>query len=147
MNYKLKENIQIKLDENRMNPSELERRAGLSASSIRKILLGNSLNPTLDTLSAISEVFNCTIDELIGKRVVSHEKNHAEDLAQDLPWNNDLIKSIINVTCDYLEEKNINKDFGEVIKLVANTYSYYVMKKSTVFDKDFHEWYMQQNLN
>lgn len=129
-----------------MNPSELERRAGLSPSSIRKILLGNSHNPTLETLSAISEVFNCSFDELIGKRIVSEVKDPDETLAKNLPWNNDLIKSIIRATCDYLEENNIRKDFGEVIKLIASTYCYYVMKKNSVFDKDFHEWYMQQNL-
>ena len=129
-----------------MNPSDLERKAGLSVSSVRKILLGSSQNPTLDTLTAIANVFNCSIDELVGKRVFTNNRNDEDELIKDLPWNCDLIKKIIINTCDYIEKNELEKNFEEVINFVAKTYSYCLTKKNGAFDKDFHEWYIQQNL-
>lgn len=63
----LKENILRILDERKMNPSELERRAMLAPSTIRKILLSKSPNPTLKTLLSISRVLGCSIDSLVGR--------------------------------------------------------------------------------
>lgn len=68
-NFLLKDIIQDKLKEHKMNASDLERKAMLAPSSIRKILLGTSKNPTLETLNAICDVFNCSIDELVGRNL------------------------------------------------------------------------------
>lgn len=141
----LKKNIQIKLDENQMNPSDLERKAGLSASSVRKILLGSSQNPTLETLRAIADVFGCSIDDLVGKRVFSND-SYESILFKNLPWNSQLIKAIITATCDHIEKNKLHKTFEEVMVFVAKTYNYCLVKKGGTFDKDFHEWYIQQNL-
>ncbi len=70
----LKDIIKSKLEEYNMNASDLERKAGLAPSSVRKILLGTSQNPTLETLNAICDVFHCSIDELVGREPIS--KNH-----------------------------------------------------------------------
>ena len=69
----LKDIIQSKLEEYHMNASDLERKAGLAPSSIRKILLGTSQNPTLDTLNAICNVFHCSIDELVGRKQINKD--------------------------------------------------------------------------
>lgn len=146
LNYKLKETIQTKLSENRMNTAQLEKQAGLSPSAVRKILIGDSANPRLETLAAIAKVFDCTLDELVGKRIVSLQKNDTVTITQNLAWNQNLIKEIINATCEYIEESEIDKNFDEILDFIAKSYGYYMLKKDGVFDKDFHDWYIRQSL-
>lgn len=145
MSYKLKESIQSKLSEKRMNMAQLEKQAGLAASSVRKILIGDSANPRIETLTAIAKVFDCTLDELVGKRLISHQKNDTLPIAKDIKWNKNLIKQIINATCEYIEESQLNKNFDEIMDFIAKSYSYYMMKKNGEFDKDFHDWYILQS--
>ncbi len=142
----LKHVLQTKLNENKMNPTELEKQAGLSASSVRRILLGNSQNPTLETLIAISNVFGCSIDELIGKRIITKEQGDEIIISDDIVWDNALMKSIFMETFDFICKKNIAPTLKKTINFILETYNFCLLKKNGEFDKAFHEWYIQQKL-
>lgn len=137
--------IQNKLDEFGMNTSELERRAGLSASSVRRILVGSIDNPTVETLSAIAEVFDCSIDELVGQRVRAKGSSH--DLLQIsklLPWNGKLFVDVTNATCDYLDNIKMELTLEQNLKAIIEIYKYCIIQKEGKFDNSFHQWYMQK---
>lgn len=146
-NLKLSESIRIKLEENNMNPSDLERKAGLSSSVIRKILLGSSQNPTLETLDAISNVFDCTIDDLAGR--VDKKPPHKENnlLLKDLIWSSELVKKIINSISSIIDKKNTCINMEDAITIIAEIYNYCVVKKDGKFDESFSEWYVNKKLN
>jgi transcriptional regulator with XRE-family HTH domain len=128
-----------------MTASDLERKAGLSGSSVRKILHGNSQNPTLETLSAIADVFNCSIDELVGKKVIYHLQTEENSfLLKDLRWNKKLIKPIIEFTCEFFSSNENNFSFVEMMHLIMEVYAYCMTKKSGEYDSSFHEWYLQK---
>ena len=142
----LKEILLHKLDENRMKSAELERKAGLSPTSIRKILSAESPNPTLETLMSIANVFQCSLDELVGNCVIRQHPPSEENISRNLKWNSHLMRDIFLSTCDYLEKYRLEKKFGEIITFIAETYNYCVLKKNGAFDREFHEWYIQQKL-
>lgn len=144
MAYQLRQVIQEKLDAHKMNSSDLERKAGLSASSVRKILLGISQNPTLETLKAIATVFNCTLDDLVGRRVVTEQDTNQNYIKKNLTLNPELIIAIIQETIAHDDKTNNQMDFDSFIKFISETYQYCLIKKHGQFDKDFLHWYFTQ---
>lgn len=143
----LKDIIQNKLEEYQMNPSDLERKAGLAPSSIRKILLGTSQNPTLGTLNAISNVFHCSIDELVGRKPINTDKEKLKKAVQhDVEWKSELIQLIVDSTCNFIEENRLSPKFFCVISVISDTYTYCLDKKKGEFDASFHEWHLHKKL-
>lgn len=138
----LKRNLQEKLKEHNMNVNELEKQAGIRNSKIRKILLGYSNNPTVETLLIISKVFCCSIDELIGNDV----KNDDLPLPNDTLWDKHLMRSVFKETFDYICTKNISINFKEIIQCVLEIYNYCLSKNNGEFDKQFFEWYFDKHL-
>lgn len=62
------ENIKKKREEHDLEQQELARRVGVSKSFICAIEQGLRL-PSLGTVVALADTFNCSIDELIGRKV------------------------------------------------------------------------------
>lgn len=145
---KLKEVLQTKLEEFEMTPSDLERKAGLSASSIRKLLNLEAPNPTLETLLAIAEVFKCSIDELVGKRIGNFNDQFSTKLSNlNIVFNGVLMQKIVENTSNYLKKQDIsdnNFKFNDVMNFIVETYNYCVVKKDGQFDENFHEWHIQK---
>lgn len=144
-NTRLKENIKAKLEQYNMNPSDLERKAGLSSSSIRKILLGNSINPTLETLEAISKVFDCSIDDLAGINLKNVD--YSNFLPKRLEWNRHLFEQVVEHVCNIIDENKKEVSFDTVIPIVSEIYNYCVVKKNGIFDESFSEWYITKKLD
>lgn len=66
MSDQLRKNIDLLMTEGRLNAEELSRRTGLPASTIKKIRNHVDSNPTLSTLSPLSQYFSLTISQLVG---------------------------------------------------------------------------------
>lgn len=148
LTQQLKQFIQEKLVSSKMNTSELERKAGLSATSIRKILLGSSQNPTLETLNAIANVFNCSLDELVGRRIIDNDKNLKKlSLKENLPLSTDLLSATLENSISLYKKKEKEITLNEFINFVLETYQYCMLQKNGMFDKEFHDWYFEQTFN
>ncbi|MBA3661090.1 MAG: helix-turn-helix domain-containing protein [Gammaproteobacteria bacterium] len=63
---KLSDNLNILMAKARVNASELARRTGLPASTIKKIRNSDNPNPTLSTLLPLAAFFSITVSQLIG---------------------------------------------------------------------------------
>jgi transcriptional regulator with XRE-family HTH domain len=61
----LAENIQTRLDEQKISVSEFERLAGLKRSVVANILTGKSKNPTIEVVISIANRLGCSIEELL----------------------------------------------------------------------------------
>lgn len=74
----IQENLQTRMEDKDLSPHELERKAGLKESAVRNILSGRSSNPGIESLTAIADTLDCSIDDLVGKteaRKLKSEQN------------------------------------------------------------------------
>lgn len=68
----LAENIQTKLDEQKISVSEFERSAGLKRSAVANILTGKSKNPTIEVVISIANRLGCSIEELLDSGILEN---------------------------------------------------------------------------
>lgn len=142
----LKQIIELKLSEREMSPHILGKKAGLAMSAVHKIIHGNIKNPTLETLLAIARVFDCSLDELVGNRIITKPRAEKALISEDVPWNNELMKPILRATLAFIEQNNLSLNLKETIHFILETYHYCLIKKHGEFDNAFFEWHIQQKL-
>lgn len=65
----LSENIKKYRKKFGMSQQDLSYKAGISYCTVTKIEQGNALSPRLDTLIKIADIFNVSLDELVGREV------------------------------------------------------------------------------
>jgi transcriptional regulator with XRE-family HTH domain len=63
----LSENIKKLRKQHRLSQEQLAQKAGITYSTLIKIESGPNKNPTLETLTKITNVFKIKIDELVGR--------------------------------------------------------------------------------
>ena len=141
----LKYILQEKLKQKRMNVSELEKEASLATGSVRRIMVGNTQNPTIETMLALANVFGCTVDDLLGNKSKKNKENIS--ISEDVPWNNELMNEIFLATYAYIKEKEISPSLRHVIHFMLETLGFCSEKKNNTFDKDFFEWYAFQKFS
>lgn len=120
-----------------MKVVDLEKNAGVSSNKIRKIVLGYSNNPTLDTLLVISKAFSCSIDELLGNET----EKEVFSLADDTLWNKQLMQLVFTEMFNYICNKDMTPSFKQTILAVLEIYNYCLSKNNGTFDKQFFDWY------
>lgn len=142
----LKQMIELKLSEREMSPHVLGKKAGLAMSAIHKIIHGDIKNPTIETLLAIARVFECSLDELVGNRIITKPQAEKALISEDVPWKNELMKPLLTTTLAFIEKNNLSPSLKETIHFILETYHYCLIKKQGEFDTAFFEWYIQQKL-
>lgn len=125
-----------------MRIADLEKKAGIHNNKIRKIVLGYSTNPTLDTLLVISKVFCCTIDELIGNQT----EKEPFSLPDDQLWDKQLMQQVFTEMFKYVCKMDITPSFKQTIFAVLEIYNYCLFKGNGTFDKQFFDWYADKFL-
>lgn len=139
---KIKLIIEQKLKETKRSVNVAEKMAGLPSGTIRNILTGKSLNPKIETLQAIANFFDCSIDELIGKQ----ECNSSVKPQSDFAWNPKLFNSILSCLIIKLEQKKYKQSFNQVAFLLQQSYAFFFTKKEQKIDEEFIDWLIDSNL-
>lgn len=137
----LKKRLQQKLDQAQINVSELERRANLPLSTARRILLGNTRNPTLETIVAISNVLGCSIDEL------AREESFADSakLKDEITFESELFVQLMDAIKWYLLHHKVPKlTFNAFITYVVEMYEFSLTHPERKIDKHFVTWYLDK---
>lgn len=137
---KIRQTITERLKEKDKNIRNAERLSGLPRNTIRNILSGTSLNPTIETLNSIAKYLDCTIDELIGNQPIM-SKSH-----QKLEWNKILFFEILEYLLKNIEDNKYMVTFDQVFFLVEEVYKYSMLMKNKQFDKEFTDWIIAHNL-
>ncbi len=137
----LRKRLQKKIDEAQINVSELERRAKLPLSAARRILLGNTRNPTLETIVAISNVLGCSVDELV-REEHSYVPIRAKD---DTAFEKELFVQLIEAIKWYLQHYEISTvTFNEFIACIVEMYEFSLTHPDRKIDKHFVMWYLDK---
>lgn len=128
--------IRKKIEDQKTTVSEVEREAKIPAGSLRKILVGVTKNPTIETLLAVSRVLKCPVDSIIDDR--------------SAPFKNDLM--ILNIDL-FLEcavfvgsycKENVQKtiDYDDFLMLVREVYAYSLPQGK--LEVRFAEWSLKK---
>lgn len=83
---KLSNNLNLLMANARINASELARKTGVPASTIKKIRNDDNPNPTLTTLIPIARHFNATLSELVGDIPLQWNQPTASTYLPLLTW-------------------------------------------------------------
>lgn len=138
--------IRSHLKMNDLTASDLEKKAGVSGSSIRNIISGRSSNPTIETLIAISKVLGCSVNDLIMEQE-SHSTPKTSKLEiKHVDWVASLLLDIINFAELCFREKNYTPSFEDGIYLVKEIYQYSLGKQQREVDKKFAEWLINKKI-
>lgn len=70
---KLSENLKLLVERHNLNTMELARRTGIGQPVIYRIISGETEDPKISTIATLSDYFDVSIDELIGKKIKGSE--------------------------------------------------------------------------
>ena len=136
----LKERINKKLQMRNLSVSSAERSAGIGGGSLRNFLVGKTKSPTLETLSALSSILNCSLPELLGL------ETDDPTVSEETPINLPLYSQTVEVIIFLLIEKKLSISTKEFFKAVKEIYLFSLQKKQGLLDREFADWYLENVL-
>lgn len=136
----LKERINKKLKIKNLSVASVERLAGIGAGAVRSFLVGKTKSPTLETLSALSQILDCSLPDLLG--LDTEEPIVSDEITINLSLYSQTVELIIGL----LKERQILISAKELFKAVKEIYLFSEQKKKGILDKEFAEWYLKNVL-
>jgi len=129
----LKEQIENRIADKNLSVYALEKKAGLSRSSIRNILKGLSKKPSGEVLIAIAEALDCTAEDLAGpgytrSNIISSSVKLSTKTRNSHQWNEKLYIESVKSVCSFLPETNLNLKSDQIIALINEIYKYSLEK-------------------
>lgn len=129
-----------------LTPYDVEKRSGLSLSSVRNILSGRSKNPTIETLSAIANTLGCGVDDLIRETPLPVSKIEVPTEIEQHLWVKELVLETINFVEESLTFRKYTPSFEQAMFFVKEIYSFSVGTDDQRLDKRFGEWFINKNM-
>lgn len=143
MSSHLQQQIQTRMEAKKLSIYALEKQAGLKKNTAWQILHGVSKNPRTDSLKAIADVFECSVDDLIGPSENDSETAIAKTI---IPlkgihaWNEKLYVNITKLVSKSIATRKLDLKVEHVMALVYEAYKYSIAKSSSKADQDFVNW-------
>ena len=140
MQTALQRNLSKILEERQVQIPDAERRAGMNTNTIRHILTGSSKNPSLNTIKAIADSLDTTVDALMS------------DLPQDLNTTLnqeklELFEKIVSAIINYLIKNKLSDiTFMKINQVIQEVYLYSIDSKPFVIDTRFIEWSIKKHI-
>jgi len=124
-----------------MTPSDIERKTNIPTKSVASILNGNSKNPTIKTLRAISEALDITLEQMLSDELVSLDGLNQHQLQLYAKSCNALIDSLIKNNYQFPIDK-----ISEMIKEIYN-YSLDIPSGGNDYqiEQKFVDWLLRKN--
>ena len=143
----LQNRIQNYLDATGLSVSALERKAGLKINVARNILRGQSKKPTAETLQAIANAMECTIQDLLGvqKEVFSSQVKHPVETSLLLE-HPEILNEALQCISQVLQEGHYKLTVKQTLLLLEEVYAYTIKKQPLKVDPDFIEWFVKRTV-
>jgi len=134
----LKQYIREKLNDNHMRPSQLSKTLGIGMDTVKDFIIPDSKKKSLSTLTLakLSQHWQVSIDEMIGRTSPSKEKNVTVEQTQNQTFDTKLTKDDLSAL------KNIKANLKAKVSVEAEP-----VQKTTQKPKSFVERLQQERLN
>lgn len=141
----LQRRIKNYLDATGLSVSALERKAGLKINVARNILSGQSKKPNAETLQAIANVMECTVQDLLGVKKESFASNMRPlDDGSPLLEYPQILNESLQCTLQIIRENDYKLTVKQTLTIVEEVYAYSMKKSPPHIEKDFVEWFTQR---
>jgi transcriptional regulator with XRE-family HTH domain len=129
----------------------LERKAGLNIGAVNNILHGVSSNPTAETLIALANVFECSIDELVSRKgsapVINKKPEVTSDNFAAYKWNSNLYLEALEVLNKELSaRKNSELNFKQALNILQALCFYSLKKNKSHIEESMADWLLDKEL-
>lgn len=143
----LQRRIKNYLDATGLSVSALERQAGLKINVARNILRGQSKRPTAETLQAIANVMECTVQDLLGvkKESFASSMRPPDDGSPLVEYPEILIESL-QCTLKIIRENDYKITVKQSLAIVEEVYAYSMKKSPPHLEVDFAEWFIKRTI-
>ena len=138
----IKDKIKILMKEKNYNLNSLALNCGLNASALRMLYSGATKSPSFDTIYKLAEFFDCSLDELIGRK-----QYYSLEDKQDFSWDPDKYTETVSLTCEYIKSKGYNPNYSKVSNIIKEAYIFFIRSNNGVVDKRIIEWSVDKNLD
>lgn len=140
--------IKNRMAEKRFTVASLEREAGLKVHAVRNIILGKSKNPSADTLKAVADVLECTVDDLL---------SHEDSTTLSSPKDNEAERSLVKISEPELyfevtqealalfSSNSITPTFKDLSFIILEAYLYSIENNEGKTDRSFMKWLYSRN--
>ena len=136
----IKTQLVARMQQKQLSAYSLEDIAGLNRGAANNIVNSRSKNPKIETLYAIAEVLECSIDDLLKEPASSSlQEEDRHDLLQKL------FLETVNTTLKFIEQKNIHPNLDETLFFIKKAYIFSLTRKNKVLDLEFLEWLIDNN--
>jgi len=144
----LQKRIRNYLDATGLSISALERKAGLKINVARNIVRGQSKRPTAETLQAIANAMDCTIQDLLGvqKEVFPSQDKHTPEKSLCLEHPN-LLEDSLHCILKIIQENKCRLTVKQTLLLLEEVYAYTLKKEPPKVDPDFVEWFVKRTMS
>ena len=131
----IREQIVNRAKEKNLSIMALEEKARINKGTANNIVHNKSLNPTIETLYAIAEVFECTVNDLIANPSDTNSQPPKDyELEVSLFWDT------VECTLSNIKAKNIPMSMESTLSIIKQAYIFLLTKKNKKIDKEFIEW-------
>ncbi len=139
----IKQEILSRIEEKNLTIGLLERKAKLPNNTIRNIISGTSKNPGINSLTAIAKVLECSVDELLGKKIESRTGISYLRLAEHSELSLELFKEIIDFIESYIKQHKVKISFEDFLFFIKESYIFALNKNSKKVSTSFVEWIIE----
>lgn len=134
----LQDNILRLAADQHLSIAEVNRRAGLSASSVRNIVYGKSISPRGDTLQKIAKVFGVSVEDLLGIPAASTENTNTL-------YNAELGEMVDNLFNSYVIKNKISIPIDKARRFKKVLYNF-TQQTSIPISGNIVSWYLKEHL-
>ena len=148
--------LQALLDDAGINSFEFSKRLGVPYSGIHKMLNRPDYSPSVDSLRTVAQYFNISIEQLIGDKPIDKLKNvkvptenyvtpTPSNPKYDKPCDYKLLIKCVEMLDNYSINSNKRFNFDKSLRILREIYHFSFVKKLSEPDKDFFEWFIENN--
>ena len=137
----LRRNIKIILDNYKIKPTYVERKAGLTRGVLVMFLNKKSNYPKFETIFLIARYLKCSLDELAGLNF--QKKNYFLDKT---PWNILVFEKILEYTNEYIKKEKINISGQRALDIMKEIYILYY-KENTDLSSEIDTVFIRYAIN
>jgi len=142
----LAENIQTRLNEQKLSVSEFERLAGLKRSAVSNILTGKSKNPTIEVVISIANRLGCSIEELLDAGLAESRATRSLNVNPKNSEESLLFFEIANLLLDKLKTLGFHPSFSNFTNCFKELFFYATHSHTDKFkDDDFLLWLIKSH--
>lgn len=116
----------------------VEKQAGFQNGAIRKILVGSSKNPSIDTLGKLCTILKCSLDEIVDIEGLTPE--YVKLIENNDEWRMDLFIAATNIAHQLTSKKQKKLTLEVMMPAIVSIYLFSLRHNGGTIDMRFAEW-------